>query len=205
MFTVLPSVPRFHPACIIFENPLWGCTRTLQQARAYWSHTTLVNLLILSRVMQYLRYFAIHTTCDMPNALYFHEISNDIQHLCISFKIFLSNKSIRIFSRKYCHLYSRVEKKNISKIQFQLYVANCSGINQCKAFSFMTKVAWLNMAALDIFYEASMTNNRKWAIPKLAIAQKAMSKVHQEHHFCSYIYNVTCRFHILDIISFLKI
>ena len=50
--------------------------------------------------------------------------------------------------------------------------------------------AWMNMIVLKMYFQATITNKEKWAIPKLFFVVK--------------LFNVTCRFRFLDTISFLK-
>ena len=61
-----------------------------------------------------------------------------------------------------------IANKDMWKIQNQRHDANFS-IKMLKTLLLII-VAWMNMIALKIYFQASITNNEKWAIPKLFIA-----------------------------------
>ena len=82
-----------------------------------------------------------------------------------------SNESIRLF------VISSVTFFHVSVVSKIWEKYNISGMSQ----TFLEKIfkntlilwinaAWLNMIALKMYFQASITNNEKWAIPKLFIA-----------------------------------
>ena len=69
----------------------------------------------------------------------------------------------------------------------------------------LINAAWMNMIALKMYFQASITKKpRKISNSKIILRiKKFTAHFPSEHHFRPYIFNVTCRFHILDTITFL--
>ena len=82
-----------------------------------------------------------------------------------------SNKDKRLFKKNIFRdiFWDSAQSKNMWKIQTQRQSANFSDKNLWKYFDYVNKCS-LNEYDLKMYFQASITNNEKWVIPKLFFA-----------------------------------
>ena len=102
-----------------------------------------------------------------------HNINVDIHHdnYHDQGKMGPSNKKYTLFCKRYLlWYYNSVKNKNMLKIQIKgMLLISYIKIIENTLISWIS-ATWMLMVALKMHFQASITNNEKWAMPKLFIA-----------------------------------